>query len=89
VASLRDPLRSDPQGNAMNAKLDFVKDNIASASVLAATLIAFAGAAFGPAAATGVAQPDEVVQLETVVVTAQRMPLIEMDKVVVLASRAH
>jgi hypothetical protein len=77
----------NPKEHTMNAKLTFVKDNIASAAVLAATLIAFAGAAFGPPEVT--AKPTETVQMDTIVVTAQRMPTIEMDKIVVVASRAN
>ncbi len=71
----------------MKAPVEFAKDNVANAAVMMATVIAFAGAAFGPHEDAAL-QVQEVVQLEPVVVTAQRMPLVDMDKIVIVAARA-
>jgi hypothetical protein len=89
VASLQHKRSSNPlKEKHMKAPVEFVKDNVASAAVMMATVLAFAGAAFGPndvaAQHTG-----DVVQMEAVVVTAQRMPVQEMDKVIVTASRVN
>lgn len=71
----------------MNAKFEILKDNVASAAVMAATLLAFAGAAFGPE--QNAAASNDVVQLEPVVITAQRMETVALDKIVVTASRVN
>ena len=72
----------------MKAPVEFVKDNVANAAVLMATVLAFAGAAFGPNDVTA-QQSQDVVQMEAVVVTAQRMPVQEVDTVLVTASRVN
>ncbi len=72
----------------MKAPFEFVKDNVANAAVMMATVLALAGAAFGPNDVSA-QDPQDVVQMEPVVVTAQRMPVVEMDKVVIVASRVY
>ncbi|MBL8521113.1 MAG: hypothetical protein JNK75_10615 [Betaproteobacteria bacterium] len=72
----------------MKAPVEFLKDNVASAAVMVVTVLAFAGAAFGPSDVAA-QNAQDVVQLETVVVTAQRMPVVELEQVVITASRVN
>lgn len=64
-----------------------LKDNVASAAVLAAVVFAIVGTIVNSKDA-GAAQPVMAVQgLDKVVVTAQRMQVVHMDAIVVVAPR--
>jgi hypothetical protein len=69
--------------NAINSN---TKDNVATALVLAAVLVAILTAVLNPQPAHADA-PMPVVQMDTIVVTAQRDHIVKLDTIVVTASR--
>jgi hypothetical protein len=69
-----------------NVNLSNTKDNVATALVLLAVVVTMLSAAFNtkPAHAV-VAMP--VIQMEKIIVTAQREKIVQLDTIVVTASR--
>jgi hypothetical protein len=66
-----------------------MKDNVASGLVLAAIFV-FAIASMSASFAAPVSTASPVIQkMDTIVVTAKRIPIYKMDTVVVTATRLH
>jgi hypothetical protein len=65
------------------------KDNVASALILAAVVVAIVTSALHGATAVAT-QPLPVVKMETIVITAKRIHVVKLDTIVITASRhAH
>lgn len=69
-----------------NINLNNSKDNIATALVLLAVVITMFSAAFNTKPAHAVATMP-VIQMEKIIVTAQREKIVQLDTIVVTASR--
>lgn len=69
-----------------NVNLSNTKDNIATALVLLAVVVTMLSAAFNTKPAHAVATMP-VIQMEKIIVTAQREKIVQLDTIVITASR--